>query len=104
MFIFVFIFLKKILYFKIKYFDSDRIIEILIFKANNAFNNLIVEQFNKAKFNFIPKRRMDINANNLILFNRTKLLLVINYINEEINPRFIKMNIYSRKITTKKKV
>ena len=54
---------------------------------------------------------MDINANNLILFNRTKLPKskiyldkVINYINEELNPRFIKMNIYSRKITTKKKV
>ena len=68
-FIFVFICLKNIIYFKRKYFDSDRIIEILIFNANIAFNNLIKEKFNKAKFNFIPKRRMDINDNNLILFN-----------------------------------
>ena len=44
---------------------------------------------------------MDINANNLILLNGTKL---INYINEELNQRFIKMNIHSRKIRAKKEV
>ena len=61
------------------------------------YNNLIVKEFNKKKFNFIPKIKMNINENNLTLFNRLKSPKskmhsnkVINYINEEINLPFKK--------------
>ena len=73
------------------------------------FNNLIVDEFNKTKFNFIPKIKMDINANNLTFYNglklpKSKIYLdkVINYINEEINPRFTKNEYLLRKNYNKK--
>ena len=42
---------------------NNKIFEYLI--KIECYNNLIVEKFNKAKFNFIPKIKMDMNENNL---------------------------------------
>ena len=63
---------------------------------NNYFKTLINSEFDNISFNFVPQLRLDINSNKISIYNGlsiplSKLYLdkIINYINEQICPRYI---------------
>ena len=63
---------------------------------NQSFNNLLKIQFEKDKFNIIPKPKQQINSNRIIIYYgfilpHCKLSLdnIVNYIKEEISERYL---------------
>ena len=66
------------------------------FLNNQSFNNLLKIQFEKDKFNIIPKPKQQINSNRIIIYYgfilpHCKLSLdnIVNYIKEEISERYL---------------
>ena len=64
---------------------------------NDFFNNLIMNNFDKTNFNFVPPIRMNINYNKITIYNgleipqsKTYLDQLINYTNNEISIRYLK--------------
>jgi hypothetical protein len=64
---------------------------------NDFFNNLIMNNFDKTNFNFVPPIRMNINYNKITIYNgleipqsKTYLDQLINYTNNEISQRYLK--------------
>ena len=64
---------------------------------NEFFNNLIMNNFDKTNFNFVPPIRMNINYNKVTIYNgleipqsKTYLDQLINYTNNEISQRYLK--------------
>ena len=60
------------------------------------FNNMINSNFEKTKFNFIPPIKMNVNANNITIYNGLEIPkskfyfdILIKYINDEISSRYI---------------
>ena len=63
---------------------------------NEYFNNLIDNIFNKIKFNFVPKLKMNVNANKITIYNglelpksKSYLEIIIKYVDEDIAPKYL---------------
>jgi len=86
--------------------------KIDILMQNEYFNNLIMTNFEKTKYRFKAPIKMKINANNAIIYNglvipKSKLFLdkLIKYVEENINPNYIKNEDSLRKsIQTQEKI
>ena len=70
--------------------------EFEFFMKNEFFNELINKEFEKIKFNFEPRIRLNINANEITIYNglllpKSKLYIdkFLNYINEQVIHRYI---------------
>jgi len=73
---------------------NDQSLDILL--KNNYYKNLIFSEFDKIHFNFAPKLKLGNKANMISIYNGLSLPLskfyldkIINYINEQICPRYI---------------
>ena len=73
---------------------NDQSLDMLL--KINYFKNLIDSEFANIKFNFVPQLKLEINANMISIYNGLSLPLskfyldkIINYVNEQICPRYI---------------
>ena len=78
---------------------------------NEFFSNLINESFNTTKFNFVPRIKMNINANKIIIYNglelpQSKKCLdeLVKYVNDEISQRYLlKENLLRKNYSSEEK-
>ena len=81
---------------------NDQSLDMLL--KINYFKSLIDSQFDNINFNFVPQLKLEINANMISIYNGLSIPLskfyldkIINYINEQICPRYIKNEELMRK-------